>query len=171
MTDHTAPATINNTVIGENEFKISRQDLGKQGPIGRFQVDSRIDCCAVSEGFVMWAGTMLYDLDLTRDEKRDFPRLISTGEAFLSSGSITVPVYLPNCGSQVWFLQCAVMPYSNLKIFDDEDPDNSETGWFDILLGQNYLSKMEELKETPGGTVASFVEVPQDSTDTEVKIN
>lgn len=150
--------------VDANEFKICRQDLLKMGPVGRFVVEPRIDCCAVSEGFINWAAPVLYDLKHTAEVGTDFPHELSTGKGFVSSGRITLPVYLPDFGAQAWFLDCAIMPYRRLKVYDDENPDTSATGWFDLMLGADYLKKVEELRQKPGGNVDRLIDLLRNPT-------
>ena len=111
-----------------------------------FSIDPRLDCCFTSAGFLDRMG-----ISYERDETRAQPRTTDNHAGFFSIG--TVKLKLKVAGSEVlWSVSMRVMPYRRLCRYDDDEPDESKTSWFDVGLGYEFLKQFRAEERSHKGS-------------------
>jgi len=123
---------------GEFELKNGSATNDNEEVNGLFSIDARIDACVISRG-VMEKNGMKFEVD----EKCKFPREIATKKSFKSIGTSTLQVELAG-NPTIWEIEARVMPYRRLCTFDDENPEESAKGFYDIGLGRKFLEEVRK---------------------------
>ena len=123
---------------GEFELKNGSATNDNEEVNGLFSIDARIDACVISRGFMEKNG-MKFEVD----EKCKFPREIATKKSFKSIGTSTLQVELAG-NPTIWEIEARVMPYRRLCTFDDENPEESAKGFYDIGLGRKFLEEVRK---------------------------
>lgn len=104
--------------------------------LGSFCIDERLIGNAISRGFAE-----KHELAFEQNITREYPKERKTGEGFIAMGVVAVEMMIAG-SNRPWKVWCRVMPYRRLCKFDEENPEESKTGFMDVILGQNFLEEV-----------------------------
>ena len=125
--------------LKNGEFELKNGSTKKDDEVnGLFSIDARIDACVISRGFMEKNG-----IKFEVEEKSKFPREIATKKSFKSIGTSTLQLELAGSPT-IWEIEARIMPYRRLCTFDDENPEESAKGFYDIGLGRTFLEEVRK---------------------------